>query len=81
MKRDVMSVDDWTLTFQHHLNGVTEVTLTYFGDDCPVSESSKHPSWECSTELVPNDHPCGLPDDVREGLFNKIAEYGQPSDE
>lgn len=75
-----MSVDDWTLTFQHHLNGVTEVTLTYFGDDCPVSESSKHPYWDDLTELVPTEHSCGLPDEVREVFIEQMAEkFGEPS--
>ena len=80
MKETIISVDDWTLSIQHHLNGVTEVTLTHCDDPTYVSETSKHPSWECPTELVPNDHQCGLPDDVREVFIEQIAElFGQPS--
>lgn len=63
-----------SITFQ---NNGAEVVLT---SSKGVSDRTWHPYWEHPTELIPSKHPVCIPDDVREGLFNKIAEkYGEPS--
>jgi hypothetical protein len=65
-----------SITFQNH---GAEVVMTSSNG---VPDRTWHPCWEHPTELIPSKHPVGIPDDVREGLYHKIAEkFGQPSDE